>query len=78
MDTYLDYNSHKCLNCRACKVVCPERSIYITEFEDDGIITHHIHRKKESQYCGRCLKNNNGVAPCEEICPEGLIRVYQR
>lgn len=78
MDAYIDHNCIKCINCRACSAVCPERSIYITRFERDSKeITYHLHTRKESQYCQKCLKKHNGITPCEEICPEQIIRVYQ-
>ena len=78
VDTFVDKKLlGKCIDCRACSAICPERSIYITDFNHDGETTYHVHFKKEKQICGRCIRENN-YAPCVEICPEQALEIISR
>lgn len=77
VDSFVRNNISKCIGCRACSAVCPERSIYITSFNFRGKITYHSHFKKEKQICEKCIKKNNPT-PCMKICPEKSIEIISR
>lgn len=69
MDTKIFNNSNKCIGCRACSAICPDRMIYITELEWDNRISYHLHYKHDVCTCHHCN------APCIDICPENAISI---
>ena len=76
MDCYIENNCIKCVYCRGCSAICPTRNAYVTEFENDGRKTHHLHVRNREK-CKKCSKGVDKT-PCEEICPEQCIKIEWR
>lgn len=75
MDTYIENDCLKCIGCKGCSAVCPERLIYISEFECDGNVSYHLHTTRDYISCHHCTKKFTITPPCQDVCPENCIKI---